>query len=282
MRFFRKPAESQRQWWGSCCLKTALVLGLILLWAGLAQAGFSVEMTPARLELKANPGKTLRAAIKLRTRGRGAQKVEVTKGHFGLDDEGAPLFDTPQDGPQSAAAWVTINQTSFTINPNQERLLRLEVTVPPQTPSGGYRAALYVTPPPGDAKSKEGGATVFLQGRLALLIYVTVGAAKPDGQVKAWEWRQISPGKEASLAFQVNNQGNAHLRLAGVAQIVDAQGQKYDAIVPGLPVLPGQSQWVPLDFPEKTPPVGSAVTIEAAIDLGQGEKRIHAQVGGRK
>ena len=160
--------------------------------------------------------------------------------------------------------------------------MRLEVTVPPQTPPGGYRAALYVTPPAGDAKSKEGGAMVFLQGRLALLIYVTVGGAKPDGQIKAWEWRRIPPGKEDSLALQVTNQGNAHLRLAGVVQVVDAQGQKYDAIVPGLPVLPRQSQWVPLDFPEKAPPPGSAVTIDGAIDLGQGEKRINAQVGGRK
>jgi len=49
-----------------------------------------------------------------------------------------------------------------------------------------------------------------------------------------------------------------------------------------LPVLPSQSQWVPLEFPEKAPPAGSAVTIEGAIDLGQGEKRINAQVGGRK
>jgi P pilus assembly chaperone PapD len=262
------------------CLRGAVVASLLL--PGPLWAAFSVEMTPARLELKADPGKTLRAAIKFRTRGRGTQKVEITKGHFGLDDEGVPLFDTPRDGAQSAAAWITLNQTSFAINPRQERILRLEVTVPPQTPPGGYRAALYVMPPPGDTKTKEGGATVFLQGRLALLIYVTVGGAKPDGQIKAWEWRRIPPGKEDSLAFQVTNQGKAHLRLAGVVQVVDAQGQKYDAIVPGLPVLPGQSQWVPLDFPEKAPPPGSAVTIDGSVDLGQGEKRINAQVGGRK
>jgi len=39
---------------------------------------------------------------------------------------------------------------------------------------------------------------------------------------------------------------------------------------------------VPLDFPEKAPPPGSAVTIDGSVDLGQGEKRINAQVGGRK
>lgn len=280
MRSVSDPISPWREFmlrWG---LRGALMAVLLL--PGLAWAGFSVEMTPARLELKADPGKTLRVAIKFRTRGRGSQKVELTKGHFGLDDEGAPLFDTPKDAPQSAAAWITINQTNFTINPNQERILRMEVTVPPQTPPGGYRAALYIAPPAGDAKSKEGGATVFLQGRMALLIYVTVGGAKPDGQIKAWEWRRIPPGKEDSLAFQVTNQGNAHLRLVGVVRVVDTQGQKYDAIVPGMPVLPRQLTWVPLEFPEKAPPRGSAVTIEGAIDLGQGEKRINAQVGGRK
>jgi P pilus assembly chaperone PapD len=262
------------------CVEVILAAGLLL--PGLAWAGFSVEMTPARLELKADAGKTIRAAIKLHTRGRGSQKVEVTKGYFGLDDVGAPLFDTPKDAPQSAAAWITINPTGFNINPNQERIVRMEITVPPQTPPGGYRAALYIAPPAAEAKSKEGGATVFLQGRLALLIYVTVGGARPDGQIKTWSWHRIPPGQEDSLALQVANQGNAHLRLAGVVQVVDPQGQKYDAIVPGVPVLPGQLVWVPLDFPEKAPPPGSAVTIEGAIDLGRGEQRINAQVGGRK
>jgi P pilus assembly chaperone PapD len=280
MRLVDKPKFPWREILLRWCLRGGVVAGLLL--PGPAWAGFSVEMTPARLELKADSGKTLRAAIKLRTRGRGSQKVEISKGHFGLDDQGVPLFDTPQDASQSAAAWITLNQTSFTMNPNQERLLRLEVTVPPQTPPGGYRAALYVTPPAGDTKTKEGGAMVFLQGRLALLIYVTVGGAKPDGQIKAWEWRRIPPGKEDSLALQVTNQGSAHLRLAGVVQVVDAQGEKYDAVVPGLPVLPRQSQWVPLDFPEKAPPPGSAVTINGSVDLGQGEKRINAQVGRRK
>jgi len=257
-----------------------LVAGLLL--GGPAWAGFAVEIAPARLELKVDPGKTVRAAIKLKTRGRGAQKVEVTKGHFGLDDTGTPHFDTPKDTSKSAAAWITVNQTEFTINPTQERILRMELTVPPGTPPGGYRATLYIAPPKGDAKSKDRGASVFLQGRLALIIYVTVGGAKPDGEIKAWEWRKLPPGKQESLALQVNNRGNAHLRLAGVVQVVDAQGQKYDAIVSGMPVLPGQLAWIPLDFQEKAPPPGSAVTIDGAIDLGQGEKRINARVGGRK
>jgi len=257
-----------------------LAAGLLL--PGPAWAGFSVEMTPARLELNVDPGKTVRAAIKLRTRGRGAQKVEVIRGYFGLDEEGSPLFDTPKDAPQSAAAWISINQTALTINPNQEKVLRMELAVPPQTLPGGYRAALYIMPPVADAKSKESGATVFIQARIALLIYVTVGGARPDGQIKAWQWRRIPPGKTDSLAFQVTNQGNAHLRLAGVVQVVDPQGQKYDAMVPGVPVLPGQLTWVPLEFPEKAPPPGSAVTIDGAIDLGKGEQRINAQVGGRR
>ena len=262
------------------CVGVGLVAGLLL--PGSAGAGFSVEMTPARLELKADPGKTIRAAIKLRTRGRGSQKVEVTTGYFGLNDDGAPLFDPPKGAPQSAAAWITLNQTGFTIHPRQEKILRLEIAVPPQTTPGGYRAALYLAPLAAETKSKEGGATVFMQGRLALLIYVTVGGARPDGQIKVWEWRRIPPGKQDSLACQVINQGNAHLRLAGVVQVVNAQGEKYDAIVPGAPVLPGQRTWVPLDFPEKAPSPGSAVTITGAIDLGRGEERINAQVGGRR
>jgi hypothetical protein len=257
-----------------------LVAGLWL--TAPAWAGFSLEMSPARFELKADPGKTVRAVVKLRTKGRGSQKIEVTKGHFGLTEDGGPQFDSPKDAARSAAAWINFNQTEFSILPMQEKLLRLEITVPSQTPAGGYRAAVYLTPPSGEEKTKAGGANVFLQGRLALLIYVTVGGARPDGQIKAWEWRRIPPGKEDSLACQVGNQGNAHLRLAGVVQVEDDRGEKYDAIVPGVPVLPGQRAWTALEFKGKTPSPGSPVTITGAIDLGRGEERIHAQVGGRR
>ena len=107
------------------------LLGLLLMASG-AQAGLSIQMSPARLEIQANPGKTVRAAVKLRTRGRATQKVEVTKGFFGLTDDLAPVFDAPKDAPQSAAAWITLSNTSFSINPNQEKLLRLEISVPAQ------------------------------------------------------------------------------------------------------------------------------------------------------
>jgi len=267
---------------GSCIPKGILAGLLVLCLSSGAQAGLSIEMSPARMEIQANPGKTVRAVVKLRTRGRATQKVEVTKGFFGLTDDCTPVFDPPKDAPQSAAAWISLSNTSFSINPNQEKLLRLEISVPAQAQTGGYRAAIFFTPPQPDTKTKKQGATLFLQGRLALLIYVTVGEAKPDGEIKAWEWRRLQPGKPDKIAFQVTNRGTAHLRLAGVAQVSDNQGKKYEAMVAGLPVLPGRTAWIPLEFQESGPVPGSPVSINAAIDLGQGEKRIYAQVGGRK
>jgi len=263
-------------------LPALMSLGLMLLAAGPAPAGFAVEMTPARLELKVEPGKTARAAVKLRTRGRMLQKVEVSTGAFGLNDEGSPVFDNPKDAPVSAAKWITASNQEFKINPNQDKLLRLEVNVPPGTPPGGYRAAVFIAPPKDDAKSKKTGANVFLVGRLALLVYVTVGGATPDGTVKSWEWRQLPPAKSDNLALQVTNQGTAHLRLAGVARVTDSQGKAYDAVVPGVPVLQGQTRWVSLEFVEGAPTPKSAVSIDATIDLGRGEKRINAHVGDRK
>ncbi len=258
-----------------------LMVGLMLVPAGPAQAGFAVEMTPARLELKVDPGKMVRAAVKLRTRERTIQKVEVSTGYFGLNEEGSPVFNDPKDAPQSAASWITTSHNEFKINPMQQRLLRLEVNVPPGTPPGGYRAAVFIAPPKEDAKTKA-GANVFLVGRLALLIYVTVGGATPQGVIKKWEWRVIPPAQTEKLAFQVTNQGNAHLRLAGLAQATNKQGNKYEALVPGVPVLQGHTRWVSLEFRGDSPPAKSAVNIDATIDLGQGEKRINAFVGENK
>lgn len=281
MRFFLNSGSGPRRIRGKWFIGLSLLLGLALLPNLPAWGGFAVEMAPARLELKVDPGKKVRAAIGLRTRSRMAQEVEVTKGYFGLTADGVPVFDKPEDASESAAGWITLSQDRLKIFPRQRKRLRLAVDVPPGTPPGGYRAAIFFTPPQAEGKTRT-GANVFIQGRLALLIYVTVGGAKADGQIKAWEWRQVPPKKEQRLAFQVTNQGTAHLRLAGVAQVTDSQGDKFEALVPGVPVLPRQTRWIPLEFIEGRPSPGSEVNIEATIDLGQGEKKIRAQVGGRQ
>ncbi len=265
-----------------CILRGAAVLGLFLGLTGPAQAGFSLEMTPARLELKADPGKTIRASVRLRTRGNATQKVEIAKGHFGLTDDLTPVFDDPKDAPYSAAAWLTLSQTGFSINPNQDKLLRLEFRVPAGTPPGDSRAAVFIAPPPPETKEKKPGAVMVLRGRLAFLVYLTVGGAKPNGVIKAWEWRPSQPGKPLAPSFQVVNQGTAHLRLLGIARVAGPDGKKYEAIVPAVPVLPGQTAWVHLEFTEAGPPPGSPASIEASIDLGQGEKKISANLPGRK
>ncbi len=265
-----------------CVLRTIALLGLVLALAIPVRAGFSVEMTPARLELKADPGKTVRASVRLRTRGLATQKVEIAKGHFGLTEDLTPVFDHPKDAPQSAASWLTLSQTAFSINPNQEKLLRLEFRVPAGTFPGCYRAAVFIAPPPPEGKEKKQGAVMMLRGRLALLIYLTVGGARPNGVIKAWEWRPPQPGKPLAPSFQVVNQGNAHLRLLGIARVTGPDGRKYETAVPGVPVLPGQSAWVSLEFTESGPVPGSPVSIEASLDLGQGEKKISATLTGRK
>jgi len=47
-------------------------------------------------------------------------------------------------------------------------------------------------------------------------------------------------------------------------------------------VLQGQTRWVSLELVEGGPTPKSAVSIDATIDLGRGEKRINEHVGDRK
>ena len=194
-----------------------------------------------------------------------------------------PLFDTPKDAARSAAAWITLNPTEFTIHPDAgKNPAPGDHRSPPKPHLGGIGPQSISAPPTTRPRSKEGGATIFLQGRLAFLIYVTVGGARPDGQIKAWEWRRIPPGKEDSLALQVSQSGE---RPSATGRDCPGrgppQGQKFDAIVPGVPVLPGQRTWVALDFPDKV--LRPVVPCHLGnYQLRKGEQRINAHVGGRK
>ena len=53
---------------------------------------------------------------------------------------------------------------------------------------------------------------------------------------------------------------------------------KFEGIVPGLPLLPGQIRWIPLEFQGEKPPPGSELELTLHVDLGAGERKVSMKV----
>jgi hypothetical protein len=255
-------------------LSVLALLGL----PGQARAGFSLGISPVRWEASGKPGETVRNVVKLRSGAAAKQDVKVTVCDWTLTEDGAPVFDQPGSMAASAAAWVRLEPDALSVYPRQEKMVRVSIAIPSTISPGSYRAALLFEAPGADQKNgEEGAANVFIRGRLALPIYITVGDARPDGEILGIAWHDI-PGRGLTLALRVRNGGNAHLRTGGFFSARSQSKSTFEGIVAEVPILPGQTRWVPMEFQEENPPPGAALDLTLHIDLGRGEREFKENV----
>ncbi len=255
------------------------LLGLLALLALSLQAwaGFSLGISPVRWEAEGKPGETVRNVVKLRSGAGAMQNVQVTVCDWTLTEDGAPVYDKAGSMADSAAAWVRLEPDQLSVYPRQEKMVRVSVAIPSTVPPGSYRAALLFESPDAGQKGKEGAASVFIRGRLAFPIYVTVGDARPDGEIVESAWHEV-PGKGLALALKIRNGGNAHLRTGGFFSCRSRSKSTFEGIVSEVPILPGQTRWVPMEFQGESPPPGADVDLTLHIDLGPGEREFKHNV----
>jgi fimbrial chaperone protein len=250
---------------------------IILSFTSKAHSGFSLGISPVRWEAEGKPGDTLRNVVTLTSGTRAIQKVDISAVYWTLNEAGAPVFDGPATIPNSAASWVRFHPQEVTVYPRQRKTVRISIRIPEETPSGSYLVALFFQPPEAKQEGESGSASVFIRGRLALPIYVRVGNARPDGKILEAAWKTLD-GKGQLPALKIHNQGNAHLRMNGFFSARSSTSMKFEGIVPGLPLLPGQIRWIPLEFQGEKPPPGSELELTLHVDLGAGERKVSMKV----
>jgi len=258
-------------------LVTAFSLGL----PSGGSAAFELGISPVRWEASGNPGDTLRIAVALASGARTVQAVQVRVGDWTLTEDGAPLFAQAGELPNSAAAWLRLQPEEMSIRPRQRKIVRVSLKIPEGTPQGSYVAALFFSQPQEEAEGREAAASMFIRGQLAFLIYVTVGDAKPDGEILECAWRELASGKSLSPAVKIRNRGDAHLRVNGVASARAPSGKTFEAALPGVPILPGQTRWVYVGFPEPGPSAGEPLDLTLRLDLGRGEEEVKTRIEGK-
>jgi hypothetical protein len=122
---------------------------------------------------------------------------------------------------------------------------RFEVHVPADAASGLCRFAIMIEPAEAfTAQLSEGGLTLPIVGRYAVITYVTIGEAAAVIENLGLN-RTDSNGLDLP-AIVVRNTGNAHDRASGQVTAVDASGARYSLIPSSFPVLPGRTETLAL------------------------------------
>ena len=240
---------------------------LLLFSAGSAQA-ISISVAPIRVEHNVPAGGDLTEAISISNDDPFPVHIRVKVEDWSLTKEGSVSFSPGASQPFSAAPWIKVNPREFDLQPGQPQDIRYSLTVPKEATPGGYRAAIIFAtvprPTPGEKQKR-----VMLEGRIATILYETVGRPAPSGEITGLSVITSKEGKPEFL-ISFKNTGSVHLRTRGEIIIRDKAGKEIGkAPLPDVPILPQSDRDFKVAWEAKLP-AGEYVA-ELLMDIGRKE-----------
>ncbi len=216
-------------------LIAALVFSSILsLFSVPAQAapapGQALEIAPPVLNLRANPGETVKATINLRDVSTSSLVVRNQINDFvAYGEDGTPkilLDDTEETSPYSLKAWVQ-PLPQLTLKPKEVNKLPLTIRVPKSAAPGGYYAVIRFT---ASAPGLD-GTGVSLSASLGTLVLLRVnGEAKEAMSVEEFsatkngEKNWLFESQPIKFVTRVRNNGSVHEQPTGQIAVKDMFG----------------------------------------------------------
>ncbi len=203
-----------------------------------AAGELAASITPIRLEMTADRGKTVTADVKVRNVG--SKELSITAGFQDFvahGESGEPSFVPTPSTAQSLSGWISAKPASFTLKPGKQQTVRLTINVPKRAePGGHYAAALFGSTPTGKKQTQ-------VVAKVGSLILLTVrGAIREALSVTLSTSRFIEAG-QAEFTFRAVNSGNVHVKPTGVVLIDPVLGgHETTATVPAENVLPDSAR----------------------------------------
>lgn len=232
---------------------------------------FAAVVSPPRFEITAKPGERVRQVVEITNASSQRATYYLRTADWKLSpDAGVSFSDELADG--SCRPWVAIERREVVIPGGGQVRYRFEVQPPASTPDGECRFALLIE---GDEQTvrTSSGLNVPVSGRIAVIVYLTVGAAAAD--LKIVGTALSSANGPIQPVLQVQNSGNAHGRLAGFLSGTDATGRKLDFEPASLPILPGEVREIALsasDGSAGVTDIAYPVRIKGMIELGENQR----------
>ena len=158
-----------------------------------------------------------------------------------LNDTGGVQIRSADQGlaDNSCRPWIRLERPRLAVAPGELKRYRFEIQVPNDAADGECRVAVLVSPAPETVQATNiDGLSVPIAGRVAVIIYVTIGGAKAILEYRGAEIVEQGPRRLPALRFF--NAGNAHGRPFGSVSAVDAGGKRFELVAVPFPILAGR------------------------------------------
>lgn len=213
-----------------------------------AEVGQALEIAPPVINLRGNPGETVRGTISLRDVSPTRLIVSNEINDFTAQgEEGIPklLLEEGETSPYSMKSWFRpVGQLE--LKPKEIQGLPFTIDIPKDAAPGGYYAVVRfsATAPDidttGVSLSASVGALIFM--RVNGDAYEKLSIAGFNAVSKNNEPKTVLEGTPITFAVRIKNEGNVHEQPAGRIMITDMFGKTVAGLNVNLPprnVLPG-------------------------------------------
>ncbi|MBI5357472.1 DUF916 domain-containing protein [Candidatus Saccharibacteria bacterium] len=215
----------------SALITLSLLVFLISPLTATAQgSGQGLEISPPLLDLKADPGQTIKSEIRVRNVTKDTLVVKAQFEDFvasGEDGQPKILLNPDEKSPYSIKDWLGATP-SVTLAPEQRETIPITITVPQDASPGGHYGVVRFTGAPPEVE----GTGVSLSASVGTLILVNVsGDIKESAKIA--ELFVSKNGKRANLfeygpldfTLRIENNGNIHLQPKGTVQVTNIFGK---------------------------------------------------------
>jgi len=211
----------------------------------LAADGFAAGVSPSKFELRARPGQVLRDTVRILNPGEQTEEFEISTADWRLDDHGGVEFVEDTLLENSCRPWVRLERKTVSIEPGAERNYRFEVHVPEEAAAGLCRFAILIEPTEAYlARIGDGGISIPMVARFAVVTYVTIGDAAADISLAGVGTTMVEGHRLPTLTL--SNSGTTFDRAYGELIATDFVGQRTRLVPSAFPVLPGRSEEIQL------------------------------------
>jgi hypothetical protein len=263
-------------------LRTALLAIALAAATPAFSAAFEVAISPSRFEVAGKAGGRIGQSLTIYNVGNTPTDVAIRTLDWSYSPEGQITYHDELIAG-SCRPWVTLERRTLRVPQQGRSNFRFQIDIPPDATRGECRLMLAVEgiEPAYQAQIQSGGASLSLpvSGRIGVAVYVKVGGAEPKLEIRQLGVKAVN-GKPTPVVT-ITNTGDAHGRLEGGLESVDAKGVKFDLTPESTPILPGQTRTLPLaaraEANQKPPEITLPVKSKGQIDWELGSFKVDVE-----
>lgn len=231
-----------------------------------------LQVTNTILVTNVSPGQTLPFKM---TVGIGASDpatniaVQVAGIVQSLDGTNGPLAASEDTSPYSARSFISVDKSSFQLEPGASQDVTATINIPQDVGAGGRYAIIHiVTQPPAG-----GAVSIATAMDVPVVLTVTGSELVHIGKITELTIGKIISGQPVNILTNFQNTGNIHYKVQGQVTINNAKGQTLDTIsipLTASSILPGATRQLEATFAATSALAPGTYTVDSKVSLQDG------------